>query len=317
MSYSAVWINFNKIEELLELFEKIFSIKMSKGFLKWKYRDAKELGMGLTHEDKLVAFYGAMPRDIYYEGALIKAVQIGDVMVHPSQRGAFTKKGAFYRVAVAYINEKIGKNRDYSLAFGFPSKRAYSLGNRLDLYSAVDSLVELYWDITNSKNFTLYKARDFNISDIKETNYIWSKMAKSLKDSLMGTRDEKWLKERYLNHPDLPYTVLTIHSLFGVKATAFAVLKEHQDGSVELVDLIIDINLIPSALKAIFTYYRKKNKKRVFCWITRSHSFLYDKTKPHTHNLDIIIPFITYNSCIDIEKIKDRWFLMSGDTDFR
>lgn len=317
MSYSTIWINFNKNDEWLELFEHIFSAKMSRDFLKWKYRDAKALGMGLLYEDKLIAFYGAMPRDISYKGTILKAVQIGDVMVHPSQRGAFTKKGAFYRVAFSYINEKIGKNKDYSLAFGFPSKRAYSLGKRLELYDAVDSLVELSWDITNSKNFTLYKARDFNISDIKMANDIWRKMAKSLNGSLVGTRDEKWLKERYLNHPDSPYTILTIHLLFSAKAIAFVILKEHQDGNIELVDLITDVELIPNALEAIFSYYRKKNKKRVFCWITRSHSFLYDKTKPHTHNLDIIIPFITYNSCMDIAKIKDRWFLMSGDTDFR
>ena len=316
MSYSMIWISFNKAEEFLALFEEIFLIKMSKDFLKWKYRDAKELGMGLTHESKLVAFYGAMPRDISYEGTLIKAVQIGDVMVHPSQRSAFTKKGAFYKVALSYINEKIGKNKDYSLAFGFPSKRAYMLGKRLELYEAVDSLVELSWDITNSKNFIIYKAREFNMSDIKWVDVIWRKMQKSLKGSLVGVRDEKWLKERYLNHP-LPYTVLTIQSLFSTKATAFAVLKEHQDGNIELVDLIIDTYVIPSALKAIFSYYRKKNKKRVFCWITQSHSFLYDKAEPHTHNLDITIPFITYRSCMDIAKIRDRWFLMSGDTDFR
>lgn len=317
MSDSIQWINLTKKKEWLTLFSEVFSSQMSENFLEWKYRDTKKMGVALKDEEKLVAFYGGMPRDALYNTKPIKAVQIGDVMVHPNQRGAFTRKGAFWKVATTYAEAMIGKNKEYDIAFGFPSKRAYMLGKRLNLYDAVDSLLELSWNVIRKPFFSLWRGRQWKDSDINALPLIWEKMSISLNQSLVGVRDEKWLQERYLNHPDSIYSVLSVHRFWSSRIDGVLILRNHDDGSIEWIDMIGDVALIPQFWNVAYRFCYKRAAKRLFCWMTKSHLDVFKMTNPQVHDIDIVIPLIVHNSSLDLAKIKNRWWLMAGDTDFR
>ena len=116
------------------LFRACFSYTLPEATRQWKYAESGVIGIGVWRGDDLVAFYGGMPRAISFMGQPSMAVQIGDVMVHPSQRGAFTRQGPFQMAASTYQEEFIGHQKPYLLGFGFPEDKALRLGEQLGLY---------------------------------------------------------------------------------------------------------------------------------------------------------------------------------------
>lgn len=317
MQNDIKWIDSTNLLELKALFCEIFDIQTTQKFLEWKYRDAKQFGLAIQKNEQLVAYYGGMPRDVLYRERVIHAVQIGDVMVHPSQRSAFTKKGAFYRVAASYIEEKIGLQKAYSLAFGFPSQRAYRLGKRLELYDVVDSLVELEWSFGKKKSLWFWSYSELKNLDEESVSKLWSEMKQSLKKSIVGVRDFKWINERYIKHPQNSYKVLTLKRAWGKNIKAIIVLRELEDGSIEWMDMVGDVANLSLMQSVAYDYMSKGGFKKLFCWITKSQVDFFRATDPIIHDIDIVIPFIIKNATINIKDIKNHWWLMSGDVDFK
>ncbi len=82
-------------------------------------------------------------RAIQLFGSPARAVQIGDVMVHPKQRGILTRKGPFFQAAANFLEHFVGQGKDFPIAFGFPSERAYRLAEHLGLYEKVGELMRV------------------------------------------------------------------------------------------------------------------------------------------------------------------------------
>ena len=315
--WTPVWIDLSMATEWLELFECVFGTEMSSKLLKWKYRDTDTIGIGLRKENKLVAFYGGMPRDIIFEQQLVHAVQMGDVMVHPSERGAFTSKGAFWSVASNYIGTMVGEGKPYEIAFGFPNKRAYKLGHLLKLYEMVDSLTELSWPVRKRFPLSTWSFHDWKDTDIDHVSRLWGQMVKSLPESALGVRDAQWLKTRYVNHPDLPYRIIIIHRAWKSRPEGILIFKDRGEDGLELIDMIGDTAKIPMFIEMACRYGYQRSSPKVFCWITNSHLSYFESTHPVLHDIDIVIPFNVLTQGIKTKQIKNRWWLMAGDTDFR
>lgn len=315
-SFQTDWIDIHQSQLFITLFETVFGSKISENFLFWKYRDTHRLGIGLKREHDLTAFYGGMPRNVLYKGKMISAVQMGDVMVHPSERGAFTRRGAFWKVASTYLEEEVGEGKAHSIAFGFPTSRAYQLGKRLGLYDAVDSMCEVSWSLESKGPTTLWRAREWKPSDISYICDIWEKMAFSCKHSIIGVRDEAWLAQRYLEHPNSPYKILSICPKWSNRPEGIIILKEHEN-EIELIDFFGDVSKLKKYMKAMLRYAYSQKAKRLFCWITKSHVESFKYYQPQIRDLDIIIPFNVHTKGIELEQVQNRWWLMGGDTDFK
>lgn len=318
ISKDTEWFDISRgYEEWLQLFHQVFGTEMSEDFWRWKYRDVQKIGVALRKEGKLIAFYGGMPRNILLKGESMQAVQMGDVMVHPSERGAFTRKGSFWKVASSYIGSMVGEGNRYPIAFGFPNQRAYMLGKRLDLYDAVDSLVELSWETFPKVWFPLWRARKYKASDMYYVPKIWQKMKESLPHSILGVRDGQWLQERYLNHPDTPYTIISIYRYGSKKVHGIAVLRDRGEMGMECLDMFGDVKHVKKLWGAVFRYTQGKGYQRLFCWITQSHQRFFQPTQPQIQAIDIVIPFNVLTAGISPDDVRNRWWLMAGDTDFR
>ncbi len=317
MQNNIQWLETIDISKLQVLFNEIFGTQITQEFLKWKYRDAKHLGTAIEKDEQLLSYYGGMPRDVFYRRKIIHAVQIGDVMVHPNQRGAFTRKGAFYKMADAYIEKKIGFQKEYSLAFGFPSQRAYKLGKCLGFYDVVDSLVELEWGSGKKKYLGFWSYREVKNLDENSVSKLWEDMKYSLKESIVGVRNFKWINERYLKHPQNTYKVLTIKRVWNKNIKAIIFLKEHEDGSLEWMDMIGNVADLPLMWTIAYHYMSQYGFKKLFCWITKSQVDFFKASNPIVHDIDIVIPFIVKNAVMNIKNIKNHWWLMSGDIDFK
>lgn len=311
------WVDQTQQSEWLELFKISFQAEMTPQFLKWKYRDTVKMGIGVKRDEKLVAFYGGMPRDIILERHLVHAVQIGDVMVHPSERGAFTRKGAFLISAESFISQTIGTDKAYKIAFGFPSKRHYTLGEKLGLYDIVNTIKELSWTVKQKPSFSLWNFRNFEESDLDYIPRLWGEMVKNLPKSAIGIRDNKWIKSRYLDHPDKPYKMITVHRRWSKKPEGVLVFRDRGADGMEWIDMVGDITRLPAFCSIAYKFAFEHFSPRLFCWMTQSHLSHFEKTRPLTSETDIVIPITILTDGLKPEQIKDRWWLMAGDTDFR
>ena len=95
--------------QLRTLFAQVFGHVISQEEWDWKYRSTDLRGSLLTKASgDAVAFFGGMPRSFSYQGRSIQAVQNGDVMVRPQERGVFSRKGALFHVAQHFFHINLG-----------------------------------------------------------------------------------------------------------------------------------------------------------------------------------------------------------------
>jgi ABC-type polysaccharide/polyol phosphate transport system ATPase subunit len=188
------WVRREHQAEWLDLFEASFGYAMQPTKLEWKYKDTEKLGVGVWDGKKLIAFYGGLPRSISYLGRPVMAIQIGDVMVHPSQRGVLTRSGPFQIAAASFLEQQIGHDRPYLVGFGFPTDKALRLANKLGLYAPVDSLTELRWPAVPGHLILKTYARPVSEKNAAVVDELWLKMKHGLQGSILGVRTGPFCK---------------------------------------------------------------------------------------------------------------------------
>lgn len=301
----------------MQLFKAAFGYEMSDAVWRWKYAHAEPIGSVVHEGDRVVAFYGGMPRAILYFGQAQRAVQIGDVMVHPSARGALTRNGPFMLSAATYLEQQVGYDRPYLLGFGFPNTRALRLAQRLGLYAQVDSLVELRWPVAGAKRHLLSRTRPLMAVDQPQVESLWQEMAAAFTGSILGRRDWDFFAHRYLAHPDHPYQVLLVRSRLGQRPLGVVVLRDRDADGVELLDILAPPQRFPMLIDIARRYAAHRGRASVFAWVTASHARLLASAHVEQRDLDIGIPCNTWSPGPDAGVLSGRWWLMSGDMDFR
>lgn len=300
-----------------DLFKASFGYGMSPLVWEWKYRDADRLGVGVWSGDDLVAFYGGMPRAISYLGKPAMAIQIGDVMVHPSQRGVLTRSGPFQIAAATFIEQQIGFDRPNLLAFGFPEDKAVRLGERIGLYAQVDSMTEVRWPALRRRTILQAFARPVSDSNAAAVDKLWEEMKRALQNSIVGVRDWAFVRSRYLIHPLRPYSVFLVRRRFSGAAVGVVVLRDRQEQGVELVDIVAPPERFQELLDVGRRYAGKLGRAEVFTWITTSHRAMLAATEGRQIPLSLVIPVTIWSPGPTPDELRGHWWLMAGDTDFR
>src|SRR5688572_26250181 len=88
--------DFEKPEELAEIFELCFGQKFSSRYFNWKYLDnpaGKAIAFVAEHNNHIAAFYGVIPEYYLVNNKKEIVYQSMDTMTHPEYRksGLFTK----------------------------------------------------------------------------------------------------------------------------------------------------------------------------------------------------------------------------------
>lgn len=302
--------------ELLNLFLDAFGHEMPPELWHWKYQGVDILGMMLRNEGKAVAFYGGMPRTTHLFGTPVTAVQIGDVMVHPEHRGTLTRKGAFFQVATHFLERYVGEQQLYPIAFGFPSARAYKLSVHLGLYDKVGELMQVTWPALQARHSYKFRLRPLNHNKASTTNRLWRKMAKALKQQVVGVRDWDYINHRYLQHPTLDYKLYLVTSRFTGLAIGIMILRILDD-KIELIDVISKPCHISILVHCLRRLTGNIGKSEAFTWITQQNTPLFSADTGKITTTGIVIPHNRWTPGIPANELLDRWWLMAGDTDFR
>ena len=311
------WVRRDQQAAWLTLFEAAFGHSMTPAFWHWKYRDTDKLGVGAWRDGQLVAFYGGMPRPILETGNAAYAVQVGDVMVHPAERGVMTKSGVFQQIGTSFLESQIGYGCPHLLGFGFPNARALSTASKMGLYAGVDTLTEARWTVSRARPSPWHSSRPVTAADAPQVEALWQAMARDLRQNIVGVRDWAYLQARYLDHPDRPYTVLLTRHRWTRQPVGLVVLRDRGTEGIELVDVVAPLTQLPVLVQTARRFAAYAHRPSVFAWITSSQQAAFACHQATLTPMDIVIPTNIWSAGPAPETVQNRWWLMAGDTDFR
>lgn len=303
-----------------QLFEKVFAQPLSPALFQWKYGGGRGRAVVARREGQLAAHYGGVSRPISYRHSPAQAYQITDVMVAPAERGVLTRKGPFFLTAASFAEMFVGFGTDHLLAFGFPNARAMRVGERLELYAEVGQLVEVYWPPEPGRlswNLSRQRLKDPDDASFQRcADALWGQMRRDLPNAIVGVRDAAWLQYRYLSHPDQDYWVLLVSRRLPPRALGIVVLRQ-DDQRAELLDLVAPLNHIPLLVRVARHLASEWGVAELYCWISSTFAELFERCEGERRALNVSIPMIRWCEGPAPQEVCDRWWLMSGDTDFR
>jgi Acetyltransferase (GNAT) domain/Methyltransferase domain len=310
----------NQVPEMRALFEKTFNHAMSPATWEWKYGLESSREIGIWRDHQLIAHYGGIGRDILLFGQPQTAVQIGDVMVDASERGILIRKGPFYLMASTFLERFIGFGKPYLIGFGFPNERAMKVAERLGLYAEVGCMTEFSWQPLRKLPKWGTRLRTVENCDngwaANAVNECWRQMASNLQEAIVGIRDWRYLQHRYLNHPNKQYQVAAVKNRFSEKIHGVLVMRHDADGS-EIVDIIAPL----AKIQLLITHARRlagiASSERLTCRITENFAAQFTATGGVEQSPNIRIPANAWSDGPKPDTLKNCWWLMSGDMDFR
>ena len=301
--------------ELMALFRSAFGQDMPPRLWRWKYAGLDPSGALVRRDGRLVAFYGGTPRDISLFGRPARAVQIGDIMVHPDERGILTRKGAFFLAATTFLERYVGDGKAFPLAFGFPSNRHNRLGERLGLYAKVGEIMRVTWPALKAWPSPMLRIRPLDTGMGAAVDRLWAEMAAALSHQIVGVRDFNYLRRRYLEHPTISYRVFLASSRLASTPFGVMVVRELDD-EIELVDIIAPPQRLAVLVKIVRRLAWNLDKPQAYAWISSQHAALLAAGSGVISPMEISVPTCAWTQGTAPGELYDRWWLMSGDTDF-
>ena len=299
------------------LFQISFGHEMSPAHWDWKYRGQTLAGVGVFAASGLVGFYGSLPRQVIKHGVPCMALQIGDVMVHPNERGVLTRQGPFNLACTTLLEQLMGFERPYLLGFGFPNQKALRLATRQGIYAAVDQVVELHWPVPRLLPSWRVRSHAVTLADEAAVNACWTEMAQAMRSSILGVRDWQHVAKRFLQHPTVNYTVLLMRSRLSGRPLGVVVVCDRGADGLELMDLIGAPVHFSALVRVALRHAHLLGRSRLLAWVTSSHRHLLGAWNSESVPLDVWIPANVWTPGPSAAELQGQWWLMGGDTDFR
>ncbi|MCP4697898.1 MAG: GNAT family N-acetyltransferase [Gammaproteobacteria bacterium] len=298
------------------LFQEAFGETMSDALWQWKYRDGGGHAILVWNGENPVGHYGGMPRDIRFRGNPAAAIQIGDVMVLPSERGVITQKGAFFLAAATFLERYIGYGTHHLLGFGFPNQRIMRLAERLGLYAETGKIMEIRCSVLSGGfSFTGIRPLRPDSPDLHTLETLWDQMRTDLKDAIVGVRDWARIHYRYLTHPEKSYTVLLVYNRITRAPQGIIVLRKEETRCL-LLDIIGPLNKVPLLLIHARRVAGEWKSPELYTWMSEPYASRFFHGEGITHCMELSIPACAWSPGPSAESLQDAWWLMAGDTDF-
>jgi len=311
------WLCKDDFADWLALFVACFGHGISAEQWAWKYRDAPKPGVAVVLQGRMIAFYGGMPRDVVWAGKTYAGIQVGDVMVHPEFRGGLTRKGPFQMVASTFLEQTLAADAPYWIGFGFPNQRAMQVARRLHLYRPVNQLAELFWPPRARALPWWLGYSPVRPGQLGFVDGLWRDMRHAMQQSLMGVRDAHHVQMRYLAHPSHVYAVLKVFHVLTRQVYGLLVMRQLSDGRQEILDVIGHPRHFSKLVMVAQFDAGRAASPSVSAWITESHVHWLKSAEAQVQALDVQIPTNDWvDGNLNLEP-SGRWWLTSGDTDFR
>ena len=305
---------------LRHLFAEVFAPNtMSPEVFAWKYGAGRGLGMTAWRHGELVAFYGGLPRRVFRQGRETQAVQIVDVMVRSNERGILRREGVFFQTAATFIEAYVGYGTHFPFGFGFPTERHHRVAERMGFYVVVDKLHELSWPCRPGPGAWSYRLVPLDadaISGLATTiNRLWAAMCNSLPHAILGVRDARFIRHRFLAHPTRRYQYYLLRRAITRQPLALLVLAS-EDGILHLRDYVGDLRHLPIAIGQLRSLGAERGLMILAAWITSGFLDRFPSQDRADKAMEIVIPHNIWTPGPPAADMRCCWWLMGGDTDF-
>lgn len=322
-------IGSERVEELRRLFAQVFGHDMSLAHWQWKYGDGRGIGIGVWRcgegGPQLVAHYGGVSRDILLFGTPAKALQCGDVMVAEQGRGSLSRKGPVFLASATCLEHSIGYGTPQLIAFGFPNERAYRLPERLGLYAESGHMVEAAWPPADGRPSLWYALREIDPADPqldRQLDACWAAMARTTGHLAIGVRDAAYLRYRYLGHPDKTYRLFVLKQRLTGRVLGAIVLRVDEDAAgtrrCELLDVVGAVAHVPLLVQQARRLAGQWGCLNLFAWLTENLlPYLALPSEASSRPIGIVIPANAWTAGPPVASFAGKWWLTSGDMDFR
>lgn len=301
------------VPQIRALFKQVFGLEMSEAMWAWKYADGRGNAVLAYQDGQLVAHYGGVYREIVVDQSPDWALQGVDVMVHPDHRAVMTKRGAFFLVAATWLEVFV------PLLFGFPSRRAMQLGQRLGIYAEANRISELRWKpSTHFPKLTssLCSVDLDNSQHAANCDRLWDAMLQDHPNEVIGVRNTRWLKHRYVNHPMWRYEIVAVTQRLSRRWLGVVVFRQGE-GRIELLDLIGEARYFAVLIGQLRRICALRGCSEIYGWATDAGSKCLAVDGATTHDTDISVPTECWTGSERSPSLIGRWWLSVGDTDFR
>ena len=305
--------------QMQDLFSRIFQQEMPNALWQWKYATENSCAISAWRDDKLVGHYGGIGRSILFFNKPENAVQIGDIMVESREHRSLIRKGPFFLMASTFLERYIGYGKHYLIGFGFPNIRSMKIAEKLGFYGEVGEMVELSWQPQYRSPLVKTNLKPIDRatkSNIKAVNQCWQKMASNMQTSIIGVRDWNYVLKRYLNHPTQSYQIILVKNRLFPSPRGVLILR-YDNEECEIIDIIAPLAEIPLLITQARRLAALSNSSRLFCRITANFVSCFEHTDAIEQLMPIKIPTNIWSDGPAAETLKNRWWLMGGDMDFR
>ena len=324
--------------DLLGLHNRVFGPNVDGRWYAWKYGQASDQGqgqgVGAWHGSELVAFCGGLPRTLWQKNESLRGLQIGDVMVHPSWRGIFTRRGPFFHVSKRFYGTRLGAapNHPFQLGFGFPSERHLRLAKMTALLHDAGVIESLHWRTLHATKLAMpwhWRWHPLNPADKRfdtATNAAWKSMLASASDDglTLGERDAGYLRWRYGSHPNgkgpsskktSRYQFFELCRPWSKLPVGVAVL-DLRSPTAHWLDWVGPIKLMPLASRACRLEASTVGATELIVWASVA---VVNQLADSNYEHRVVcsgLGFPVASDLKDEEVPRLRYWLMGGDTDF-
>lgn len=308
---------------MLQLHSEVFGSHADPRWFDWKYVEGCGQGVGLWLSERMVAFCGGTPRSVCHQGQWRHDLQIGDVMVLPEWRGVLTRRGPFFHVCDSFYRSRIGSQRAFDVAWGFPNLRHLQLAVKMGLSWDGGVMHELVWNTdgvdlpwhVRARPWTAVAGTQFE----QAVNACWAAMLRSPKSSdlALGRRDADHARWRYLQRPDRRYRWLQVGHAWSLRPLGLAVLAESTaDGALAWLDWIGPLDALPVASRACRVYAARQGAKYLTAWASDAVCAHLNATEPARSTVASGLGVPVASDVMENSVLALKWWLMGGDTDF-
>ncbi len=318
--WATRWSHASDLAGLQGLFEQAFGNPVPAARWNWKYGQADTWGAVVLRDHTFAGFFGGMPRTMVHAGRNLLAVQIGDVMVKPSERGVLARRGPLFRAAAAYFSNMRTLYPAAQFAYGFPSQRHFDLGIKLGLYAPADAISQLSWTALPPARHWLTKTRSVHDvlggPDSPKLLQLWSAMQRDWPTLTLPVRDPARWHYRYAGHPVHSYQLLMVSNRLTGRPLAAGVLRAHAD-HLEWLDYVGGRDGIAPAIRAVRMRAGELGLPEVRGWFSQAPAAVFaDEARVQSTEIQVPVDLWGRPSDMPAGPPAPLW-LMAGDSDFR
>jgi hypothetical protein len=305
-----------------ERFEHVFGWALSAAEWQWKYGQGRGIAFGIEQDGQLLAHIGGWRRSVRDGGRTVQALQVCDVMIDPRLRRSLARRGPLHDLTASFLDASIGWGRPHCYGFGFPTRRAFRVAERLGLYARADGMWAARWPAATGS--TAPRLEPLNADRLRDpalraaVDGLGAAMAHELRPQLHGERDAAWLARRYAEHPRLSYQLWALRSRWRGRLLGVLVARAHP-GHLEWVDWVAPGAAWPALLQAARGLAARQGLAAVEAWVSESQRERLQALgpAPEWRDLQIDVPASALGPGPQPTSQRGRWFLTAGDTDFR